>query len=249
MTNLSQQSRASSNPSDPVFPDATQLMGLWDVLQGQAPRARVLCVAQPWIGEAVGVQSLGMVQAAALRGHAQHFGDRISCQDRCPDCTAQLGLDLSAVELLQAQANAPSPEGKLHWQGWQVRYRLPGPQDLHNISADADAGRANLIQTCITQIEGPDQKPPQELVTALAAQMEREDPLAAAEMALECPDCGTRWQSGFDACVTFLARIEAWARRTLWEVHQLAMRYGWSQQELLQMSPLRREAYLLMDAP
>ncbi|MFA3916669.1 hypothetical protein [Ruegeria hyattellae] len=245
MTNQSRTSRVSSNPSDPVFPDAVTLMALWDALQGLEPQMRPLRVALPWMEK--DARSLGAVQAAALRGYAEHFGDRIRCQDQCPDCAAQLGLDLSAIELLQAQGTAPATTGKLCWEGWTISYRLLGPGDLLEVSSDADTGRAQILDACIEDIEGPGEELPGDLVDMLGLQMEREDPLAAAEMALECPDCGARWLSGFDACATFLARIEAWARRTLWEVHQLAMRYGWSQRELLQMSPLRREAYLLMD--
>jgi len=248
MISPSLPSRVSPSPSDPVYPDAEALMALWDVLQGLGPRARLVRVATPWMqqGEA---RSLGAVQAGALRGYRAHFGDRIRCHDRCPNCAADLGLDISAAALLQAHEAAPASAGALLWENWRIRYRLPCVEDLQGLAADPEAARRQVLGACLQSVEGPVDDLPTEVVERLEQRLEIEDPLAVAEMALECPDCLTRWLTGFDACATFLAQVDAWARRTLREVHQLAMRYGWSQRELLQMSPLRREAYLLMDAP
>lgn len=247
MTSPNLPNRASPSRSDPVYPDAEVLMALWDVLQGLGPRARLARVAEPWIED--GAHSLGAVQAGALRGLRAHFGDRIRCQDRCPNCALELGLDISATALLQAHEAAPDCAGALIWEDWRIRYRLPCVEDLHGLAADPEAARWQVLRACLRHVEGPGDDLPATVVERLEQRLELEDPLAAAEMALECPDCQTRWLTGFDACATFLAQIDAWARRTLREVHQLAMRYGWSQRELLQMSPLRREAYLLMDAP
>jgi hypothetical protein len=76
--------------------------------------------------------------------------------------------------------------------------------------------------------------------------MEEADPLAAIQLALSCPECGYQWQATFDIESFFWSEINAWANRTLHEVHALASRYGWCERDILAMSPWRRQAYLNM---
>jgi hypothetical protein len=44
----------------------------------------------------------------------------------------------------------------------------------------------------------------------------------------------------------FWNEIEAWACRVLHDVHTLAGAYGWSEREVLRLSPTRRQMYLEM---
>jgi hypothetical protein len=48
----------------------------------------------------------------------------------------------------------------------------------------------------------------------------------------------------FDAGSFFWSELGAWARRLLHEIHSLARAYGWSESEILTLSPARRQAYL-----
>ena len=65
-------------------------------------------------------------------------------------------------------------------------------------------------------------------------------------LALDCPACGAHWQSVFDI-VTFLwGEIEDWAQRLLYDVHLLASAYGWSERDIVAMTPRRRRMYLEM---
>jgi len=89
---------------------------------------------------------------------------------------------------------------------------------------------------------------PERVLNRLAERIDAEDPLAAAEVVLSCPDCEATWFSGIEAGRLFRVQLDAWARRTLWDVHHLAMRYGWREQDILAMTPGRREAYLLLDS-
>ena len=70
------------------------------------------------------------------------------------------------------------------------------------------------------------------------------DPQADVRLAVTCPSCGTGWEVPFDAGSFLWSEVEAWARRTLLEVHQLAAAYGWSEAEVLALGPRRRQAYL-----
>jgi len=87
-----------------------------------------------------------------------------------------------------------------------------------------------------------------ELITALAAEMVRRDPLSEVQLDLHCPECDQRWRTILDI-VTFLwAEISAQAQRCLHEVHALAQAYGWRETDILAMSARRRQHYLEMAA-
>ena len=232
-------------------PTAAELLALWERLaRTPAPRRAVVLA-----GDSEGA-SLGELQAAALELYARTFGDRIDCADRCPDCGAGIVVEVSAAALIAAQRAAPEARGLLEADGWSLRYRLPVAADLERAAAlgDAEAASAALVAAVVResrkdgQPAGTRELPPA-IAAALAERIEAEDPLSAPELAVVCPECGQSMLRPFDAPPAFLARLEAWARRTLWEVHQLAMRYGWSEADLLAMPAFRREAYLLMDAP
>ena len=87
---------------------------------------------------------------------------------------------------------------------------------------------------------------PVEIVEAIAAKMESADPQADVELQPECAQCGHRWQTAFDIESFFWNEIQAWAARTMREVHTLARAYGWREADILNMSPQRRRFYLEM---
>jgi len=61
---------------------------------------------------------------------------------------------------------------------------------------------------------------------------------------VDCHECGHRWETGIDMAGYLTQEIDAWAQRVIREVHALAVVYGWSEAEILAMSPARRQAYL-----
>jgi hypothetical protein len=78
--------------------------------------------------------------------------------------------------------------------------------------------------------------------------MEEADPLADIQIRLSCPCCEHRWRASFDIVSFIWTEIEVWVRRVVSDVHTLATAYGWSEREILSLSPLRRQMYLEMAA-
>jgi len=135
--------------------------------------------------------------------------------------------------------------------GIAVRMRVPHAADLAAISAEADVphARAALLRRCVqasTADGGPlaPEQLPDDVVAAIGARLADADTRADIELAPVCPRCGHRWAVVFDVCAFFWREIDAWARRILNEVHLLASRYGWSETDILRMSPWRRGFYL-----
>ena len=239
---------------------AAELMELWDALAGLGTVAREAALAERCLAASVEgegtTESLGLREAALLRSFAGAFGARLRCLDDCPACGSRVAAELSIPELIAVQEAAPACSGRMDLDGWRIIYRLPTGEDLKEAAEARDEETAEHIlrSATIREISHADgavsaHDLPEGIAEALAERIEREDPLAAAEVALSCPDCGEAWRCGLDTAALFVARLDAWAKRTLWEVHHLAMRYGWREADILAMAPQRREAYLLMDAP
>ena len=72
----------------------------------------------------------------------------------------------------------------------------------------------------------------------------RADPQASVRLALTCPACAHGSERPFDVVAYLWIEVDAWARRTLAEVHALAAAYGWSEREILALSARRRQLYL-----
>jgi hypothetical protein len=99
------------------------------------------------------------------------------------------------------------------------------------------------------QHEGRDQlavELPDNVVDALAERMTAADPQAGVQLAVECPACGHSWEADFDIVSFFWSELNAWAQRTLYDVHTLARAYGWREGDILAMSAWRRQCYLEM---
>ena len=72
------------------------------------------------------------------------------------------------------------------------------------------------------------------------------DPQADLQLDLSCDACGHQWQAPFDIVAFLWTELNAWAQRRLSEIHVLAKAYGWTEPEVLALSPWRRQVYLNM---
>lgn len=76
------------------------------------------------------------------------------------------------------------------------------------------------------------------------AALEAADPGMDLRFSLACAECGATMERPFDAVAFFWREIEALERRLVAEVAALARAYGWSEAEILSMTPRRRALYL-----
>ncbi|MEK8172977.1 hypothetical protein NKH77_40185 [Streptomyces sp. M19] len=85
---------------------------------------------------------------------------------------------------------------------------------------------------------------PEPLRERLAEAAERADPAADLTLNIACPECGAATRAELDVAAYLWTELDAWARDLLLDVHLLATAYGWSEPEVLALSPLRRRYYL-----
>lgn len=193
---------------------------------------------------------LGQRDAGLLDLHSALFGPQLQATARCQCCGEQLELTLDCRELRQPAAQIAA-ELRLDWEGYQLCYRLPDSRDMALLaSAESEAlARDLLLQRCIAQASRNGealavQDLPQALLEQLAVTMAAADPQAVTELALRCPACDAQWQELFDIGAFLMERLGHWAERQLDQVHLLAQAYGWSEAQILALSPARRACYL-----
>jgi hypothetical protein len=155
---------------------------------------------------------------------AGSFGPVLPARATCPECGAELEMDLDTRDLVSA---LPQGDGEL---------RLLTSRDLAAVAeldtqAAAEALRARLGGE---EAEGE----------ALDRQIEESAKAAELSTRIICVDCGAAWTEMLDVTAHLWADVEAAAHRLLAEVAALAAAYGWTEGEILSLSPARRAAYL-----
>lgn len=197
---------------------------------------------------------LGQRDGGLLALHAALLGPQLLATAHCPQCGEQLelALDCQTLQAPSTQADAPLQLNlQLQWQDYRIHFRLPNSRDLARLaSADSEQqARELLVHGCIQQLWRGGQtedlhKLPEALLEPLAEAMSAADPQAVIELDLSCPACAAQWLELFDIGHFLLESLGQWAERLLDQVHLLAQAYGWSEAQILALSPGRRAAYL-----
>ena len=234
---------------------AVELLEAWERGSGQPPLQRALtllaaaCPDTPL--EVLERLSLGQRDARLLTLREWTFGPQLAGLATCLGCQERLELTFNLADLRVVPIIEPGDTLSLNVGGYDMRFRLPNSQDLAMIAhlSDAATTRQVLLGRCLLtghhdgQQQSANQLPPH-VVDAIVEHMARTDPQADIQLSLVCPQCGHQWQVAFDIASFFWSEINAWANRVLREVHILASRYGWSEMDILALSPWRRQFYL-----
>ncbi|WP_460063267.1 hypothetical protein [Streptomyces sp. YKOK-I1] len=231
-----------------------ELLAAWEIglalPASSAQRAVLLhALARPGrsADELLGVP-VGTRDADLLGLRAALFGEVLSVRTDCPACGADLEFDVDATGLA-APAPAAEPE-PLTDGDWTVRFRLPTPADLLAVyDRGAEDPRRGLAARLVLDARRgeravPADRLPERVVHLLAEAVAAADPAADISFAMACPDCGGQVRAQLDIAAYLWDELDSWARTTLADVHALASSYGWTEPDVLALSPLRRRYYL-----
>jgi hypothetical protein len=207
------------------------------LLTGLHPERSLTTLAQLPIGQRD-------AELLTLREHL--FGEQLHSLVECPSCQQQLEFTLAVADLRVA---APSVETvPVEVDSCQLTVRLPTSEDIATIATHPNPEQA-LMQRCISAatkagaaIAVADL--PSTVSAAVWAAIAEADPQADVQLDLNCPHCQHAWQSPFDIASFLWTELDAWANRTLEQVHRLAFAYGWGEQDILNLTPYRRQRYL-----
>lgn len=240
---------------------AFELLHVWERGLTQPPAQRALallaaaCPDTPL--DALARLSIGQRDARLLMLREWVFGPQLVSLAVCPACGERLELTFNVADIRVSVEVEPVEALSLSADGHEVRFRLPNSLDLVAIAGhkapvgdkDVAGARRLLLERCLLTVqqdgeETPGDPLPSNVVDAVMERMAQADPQADVQLALSCPECGYDWQVAFGIVSFFWSEINVWAYRILGEVHVLASAYGWSEDDILAMSPWRRQFYL-----
>jgi len=183
-----------------------------------------------------------------LRGRL--FGLEVEGVTDCTTCgqTLEARLPVTADERL-----TPGPGDGVHqlsWEGLDIRYRLPTTADIAALpSGDTGYAADWLLLRCVVEVtrdgnEVPAASLPEGARQRVADALGDLDPEGVLELIVACPSCEATTLVPFDPAAFLWAEVAQWAWRVLGEVRDLAAAYGWSEADILAMTPWRRQAHL-----
>ena len=236
---------------------AAQLLDAWERGLSEPVWRRVfpvLSVAYPECSfDALAALSIGERDRRLLTLRQLTFGSQLASVANCSRCGETLEWTVEVTELVMQGEQDTMASLSVDVDNYHVRFRLPNTLDLAAIAnsgvADADSARERLLENCVLGAEQESQHVsasdlPDSVTTAIVERMTEVDPQADLQVDLSCPACGEEWRAQFDIESFFWSELCSWAQRILSEVHRLARAYGWSETEILNLSPWRRQFYL-----
>jgi hypothetical protein len=245
---------------------AEEVLQLWERGDGRRPAERTFAMlARACDGvpvDRLAAMTVGESESALLKLRMATYGRYLQAIDDCPACATTVELQIDALELIEASGSAsagsaPAGGGEARWadvsvDGWQLQIAPPTVGDLIVVSGEVDEtrGRELLLERCVRDVRSPDGAASPVLALPgfvrdrVSEAIERQDAAAQLTSHLECPDCKHGWDILLDVGSYLWREIAASARRLLREVHELAVRYGWSESAILRLSSARRHAYL-----
>ncbi|QKW11090.1 hypothetical protein HUT18_22430 [Streptomyces sp. NA04227] len=231
-----------------------ELLAAWEAGVAVLPHARARLlhrVARPHADDqTLAALPVGAREADLLALRRALFGERMQVRLECASCAEAMEFDLDAGAFARPGEGADADEPlRVTVDGWEVAFRPPTVADLTAAAQAGPDARRVLLERCVRSAlrEGrparPDALPPT-VQRAIAEAAEQADPGADITLAVNCPECGAATRAELDIASYLWTELDAWARDVLLDVHLLARAYGWSEPEILALSPLRRRYYL-----
>ncbi len=238
------------NPLSPY-----DILKAWEQGHGRVPFEKALLLArlaQPETSD----DQLAAVPVAErdlllLDLREQTLGPQLNAFAVCPGCRQELEFPLDIPEIKE-KLSLPAVQFQEAAIGkFRFRLRRPSSADLAAVASTGDpqAARLALAARCVQEASRDGvaidvQDVPKPTLSRLADHLdELEDP-AEILVDLCCPACAHAWQVAFDIASFFYAELTVLAQRLLEDVHVLASTYGWSERDILTLSPARRQFYL-----
>lgn len=221
--------------------DSDRLLDLYHDGRSGGTLARMALLARTAAGDEAGSVSLGELDRRIWALRADWLADGASGGQvgdtqavcTCPACGGRLEFSLPKGFALPPPH---SDSATVLWQGRSYILRLPRIGDIgpHGLAPE-------------TLGDAPWDQPGFSEAAAQALQMA--DPTLGLSLAMTCPECGDTIDEPFDPAAFFWAEIEDMARALLRDVIALARALGWSERDILAMSPARRALYLAEVSP
>jgi hypothetical protein len=215
------------------------ILALWECSAGLDRWARDDALLAPDRPAALGARN-----AALLALRSVLFPRAWPLRSHCPRCGEDCEFEVDSVALADALVQAPAAaDTVVDGAAGAIALRSPTVEDLRVVAAlpdNVDAAHALLARCISVDVDSLD-APTRERIEA---SLEVLDPGAVVSFALNCPACTEHWCAVVDVGEALWSELQRAAERALVAVDTLARAYGWSEDEVLALSPVRRAAYL-----
>jgi hypothetical protein len=230
---------------------SSELLAVWERGEGEPALLRTIALLPATdAGDALSLP-IGARDASLLDLRESLFGPRFNGVTSCPQCGESIELTFDSDDVRRDALHGTTVE--VERDGFFIAARLPNSGDLLAIGSSGDLhdARERLFERCVVRATRDDEsiaasELPAEIAEDVVAAMAAADPQADVTIDLDCPTCGCAWREPFDVAAFLWIEIAAAARRLMTDIHRLATAYGWSEAEILRLSPARRGAYLEM---
>ena len=234
---------------------ALDVMHVWEagsVRDAVARALLILATAEPGASEEeLARLPVGERDTRLFRVRGATFGPELRAWASCPRCSARIEFTIDARDVIARGAGRPVGPRWLEVGAYRIRFRLLDSRDLASVTgaASADAAAAALAVRSVEEAthEGEAvvaERLPAEVLGQLSQALGAADPDAETVFTLACPECGHDWEAPFDIGDFLWSEVAAEGRRLVTHVHLLARAYGWTESDVLSMSPARRQCYL-----
>ncbi|MGC9418733.1 MAG: hypothetical protein ACP5EN_07130 [Rhodovulum sp.] len=222
--------------------NAEAMLAAWEAGARRGPLDRALMLL--WAGgQGEGAADLALVERDRRLLHLRRatFGPEMDCVATCPNCGARVQVTLDAATLAGAlTADTPATVAV---GGREIALRPLTSRDLAAAAGVAPEALPGFMRMRLApEAETLDEAE----ACTLEAEIEAQAAEAEARCLMVCLDCGTEWRESFDIAAHLWTEVEAAALRLLSEVADLARAYGWTEAEVLALSPARRAVYLAL---
>ncbi|MBD0255140.1 MAG: hypothetical protein ICV83_05430 [Cytophagales bacterium] len=171
------------------------------------------------------------------------YGNKVSSTLACSHCAKPFDIDFSLPDLLRhyaIEAFLPAGDGTYELAP-AVHFRLPTGEDELAIAHIAPQQAVQLLlEKCIVS------STPGVYAERVQQRMAEMAPVLNVEMEAACPECGYGEPVLFDMQSFLLQKLLQERPRVLREIHLIASRYHWSQQEIVSLPRKVRKQYAAM---
>ena len=257
---------AAAWPAAAGLRDPALLLDAWDA-GGAAPDVArgsvVLAVSGVVTPDDAADLPLGVLGELALQCHIEAFGARLDGVVGCPTCAGTLEVALRLDRLLadsvartESVARTDSATRAEHADRTDscsvelttgtAHVRAPTVRDLLAVGTTDDPAHA-ILARCVQDRAGCAVDPTQVSAADLElldAALEQGAGVGLTRVRTSCPDCDSEVVAVLDPCALLWGQVLAAAPALLREVARLAAAFGWTEDEVLALTPTRRSAYL-----
>ena len=183
-----------------------------------------------------------------MRRIAGYMGyDNLWLTSTCRNCSEPFDINIQLSQLPVKTAGENYPFVSVKTGKFKIKLRVPTGGDQNQVVATADNNDAEtvLLESLLVNVDGHTNEEFLKLLTPklkadIETAVENTSPEVAALVNTACPDCSTENHVNVDPYIC----LKLVGKDIYSQIHKLASRYHWSEDQILSLPKARRQIYL-----